>query len=371
MLRLSMAIAAVLSVLLLSAPGSSTVTSRDSGDLLTAEAGGSPAPGEASYRDQLTRMLDLLYRTSNINVIRGLNLSADQLERLQRLAVEVEKQVPPFSCKGALSPDVAAVDRAYSSLAESLLKDGNVSEDLKKEVFAARAREAAMIKESLAYDRSMPYGDCLRCHVPEARRKSAGSWQGALMSEPEEIKKEQGYSHFSACMGSRGIAVYLGKSGEVDAILSDNQKLLVDEFSCCLIPPEDLSSPVRIGQVDVSVNDVKLLDAVRCVSEESWPDVRARITEKLAYLQFLRSPDITAGEKEQLKARAAAAMDRARSLSAEDYALEKEAIASQMKGQKKSPNQSAEKTRLFKQAFFLLMPGSRDVYERVMKSTPR
>ncbi len=332
-------------------------------------ADGNISSGEASYRNELIHMLELLYRTSNINVIKGLSFSASQLEKLQQLAAEAEKQIPRFSFSGTLSPDVAAVDRAYSSLADSLLADGSVSAELKQEVAAARAREAAMIKDSLAYDRSMTSGECLRCHVPKERRKSAGNWEKALAADPEKIRSEQGYAHFSGVIGKKGLTVLAGKSREVDAILSDNQKVLLDDFSCCLIPPEDLNNPVRIGQVEVSVNDIKILDAARSVPQASWPQIRDRITEKMAYGQFLRRPEITAKEKEDYRKRAAMVLDKARSLSPEDFALEKEALVSEMKQQKK--NQTPEKIRLIKQAFFLLLPGSSNVYEHVRKSSPR
>jgi hypothetical protein len=320
----------------------------------------SPSPAEAPAQDQLLYMGYLLYRTSNINVIKGLNLNRDQLLKLRALSREIENVVPPFTPKGSLSPDLKEVEKAYMSLAGVLMTKDEVSPDLLKEVARARGIEAKVIKKSLCYEKVGTYGDCMRCHEGSEHN---GSWEKAA-SHPE-VKKEQGYAHFKSFLGTRGLSALAQRSRAVDSILTANQRSMVDDFSCCLVPPQDLNSPVRIGQVEVSVQDVKLLEEIRRVPKESWPGVRKKIALKLQYVEFLKTPDVSRADMDAAIARALKAMEKARELNDEDFELQKAALGRALRG-KRAKTEVPEKTRLIKQAFFLLLPGSQQVYTQML-----
>jgi hypothetical protein len=319
---------------------------------------------EASWEDQLNYMGYLLYRTSNINVLKGLNLSRDQLAKLKVLAEEVEQAVPPFELKGRLSPDLADVEKVYLKLMDTLLCQDAIPPGLLNEVARARGIEAKTLRDGLCYRNIGSFGDCMRCHAaPREADGKKGAWGNAATNP--QVRKEQGYAHFKGYLGNKGLAALAKRSRAVDGILTENQRLMLDDFSCCLVPPQDLNSPVRIGQVEVSLWDMKLLEEVRKVPPSTWPGMRDRILQKLQYGQFLKTPDISKADSDAANTRAIITMEKARALGDEDFELQKESLVSQMKNRKQN-REVPEKTRLIKQAFFLLMPGSLEVYNHML-----
>jgi hypothetical protein len=317
-------------------------------------------PRSASLEGQLVEMLRLLYVASNINVINGLNLSKDQLEALRDMTSDVEKAAEPVAdCSGSLSADLARVKDAYCELHIVLLSQGVVSEELRSKVVEARKLEASFIRSSLVFNTSYGYGECRRCHAEPGAAKSAGdSWQGV----PAGAAAEQGFAHIYALLGRQGLAAVAKKGEAVNRILTDNQKVMLQDFSCCLIPPQSLSDPVRIGQAEVAEWEVKLLTDVRKVPDSRWPAVKSKILDILLSSLTMKDPGITARQKEEARTRMASVLEETRGLSDVDFELKKESLVAQMKGIKKS--ELGEKQEQFKRAFFLLMPGSREVYDR-------
>lgn len=322
---------------------------------------GSAPSNQATWEEQLLCMGDLLYRTSNVNVINGLNLSEEQLRRLRAVAAEIEEEIPPFRLKGKLTPKLQEVADTYGELRDVLLRDEPISEDLKKKVIQARATEAEILKSGLTYDASRGYGQCLRCHrAPAEWKKKTVDINWAKKRNPSVIK-QQGYAHIKAHIGDRGIALIWKKSAHIDELLTDNQKEMLKDFSCCLIPPQGLSNPVRIGQMDASVAEVRILEEVRKLPESTWKAYREKILKKLEYYQFIKSPDISDEAVRAFHKRAGSVLEHARSLSDEDFELQKEALVAEMKNLK--PADLSEKIRTFQRAFFLVYPGSTEAYD--------
>lgn len=107
-------------------------------------------------------MLYLLHRTSDINVINGLDLSPGQIDRLRSIAADVEQKIPPYSPGGNLSPELREVADAYLSLNDSLLRDDQECDSLKKRVSRERSLESQVIRCILTCTGSGDYGSCMK-----------------------------------------------------------------------------------------------------------------------------------------------------------------------------------------------------------------
>ncbi|MDQ7824975.1 MAG: hypothetical protein RDV48_19400 [Candidatus Eremiobacteraeota bacterium] len=320
--------------------------------------------GKASWQDQLKEMGSLLYRTSNINVINGLDLSDEQLKGLRAIAIEVERESPPFTLQGSMAPDLAKVESAYRELQQELLRNRPLPRELIERVAKARSIESKVLRDTLGYDSSRK--DCLRCHYDPALAGKGGGvdlYERKCAANPA-VRKEQAAAHMSGYLGKKGTFTLWTRKEKVDALLTDNQKVILEDFSCCLIPPQSFADPVRIGQVEVSEWDVKLLDAVRSVSEPQWPPVKEKILGALESQQVLKRPDFSSKEARAFRERAQEVMEKARALSAEDFELKKEELVKAMKPAKKqalSPDKAS-----FMRAFFLVLPGSSRTYDAVL-----
>lgn len=337
---------------------------RNHGDVASANQEVSLSGKEASWEEQLIYMGYLLYRTSNINVINGLNLDSNQLDRLSKIAGEVEREVPPYKLNGSLSPGLQSVADTYLKLKEKLLIEAPLEEGFLKEVVSARAKESKILREGLTYEKGGKYGDCMKCHETPENRSGRVDINAAKTKNPG-IQKEQGYAHISAAIGAKGLQAIGQRAKDVDAVLTDNQKVMLKDFSCCLVPPQGLSNPVRIGQVEASVYEVQLLENVRKIPENQWEQKKQVILRKLEEAQLIKSPDISKKEISAYSKTAGNVLGRARALSDEDFELHKEDLAAEMKQMKKS--EMNERQKLFQQAFFLVMPGSLEAYAAAKK----
>ena len=112
----------------------------------------------------------------------------------------------------------------------------------------------------------------------------------------------------------------------------DGQKSILGSFSCCLVPPEDMSDPMRAGQAESSTKALDLLRRARQCPEQFWPVMRQRVLERVDQLTAAVKPGANASHKSAARAGVAQALDRARAASDVEFAMEKDSLAKALKG---------------------------------------
>jgi hypothetical protein len=327
--------------------------------LLAAPAAADEPAGEASWEDQLREFGYLIVHLSTINVVNGLNLSRDQVVQLRELALRVERAgaVPP-RVKGSFQDGWAGARKTYLDLREVLLQGKEVDEALRARVLKARADESRLLKETLTPPRAgVARGSCMRCHdVPGGK-----AFRGI---PPASAKAEMSSAHSTGLYGRKALVQVWLLSQRVNAILTESQREIFTDFSCCLVPPAALSDPVRVGQAAVPDQTLDLLTRVRAIPERGWPFWRERILDTLDTLQDIRRPDVTKQEKSIARRRVAKVLEEARGLDDVAFELSKEELAKKIAGDRPRDDSA------FRRAYFLLAPGSVKIYDAVLNRKP-
>lgn len=333
--------------------------------------------GEATWDDQLREMQHWILHISAINAINGLNLSKEQAVKLKALARQLDAAgVAVPMAKGKLYGDLNEVRDAYQALRDVLLKGGEIPKEIQERAMAARKKEAAIIRSSLtvASDPNAP-GDCGRCHAPPQKFGTSKAGDEAvdiplnrpeLFPNPDAARKSTDLAHLEGELGSwKGTVALARLAPEVSAVLTDAQKEIVDKFACCLIPPQELSDPVRAGQADASPKELELLRKVRSVPAAVWPKVKEPWVNHIAKLEDLKLPGRSEAEREAGRRRVAGVFEKVRAASDTEFEMNKEAFCVELKG-KKEQNLSDRK-RQFKFAYFLLNPGADEIYDAIIQ----
>lgn len=326
--------------------------------LSTAALAGDQAPWE----DQLREMGHLLYRTSGANVVNGLNLTRGQAVELRDLAQELDRAgASAPDPQGEFREDLGRARKTYRELYQVLSRGEEVSDDLRARVVSARTEESKAIAESLTWNPEAPKNACARCHTAPGT--------SSRRPIPASAKQEQAYAHIAGGFDQRGLVTLASLSKKVDRILTNAQKAVLSEFSCCLVPPKGMSDPVRVGQADVSDLAIEALEKARAASEKDWPTLKQRLLDGAERIEFLKRPDLSATDKAALRERVGAAYEKARTMSEMDFELGKADLARELKGP--GPAQAPEDKRPFMAAFFLLTPGSVETYDRLLERMDR
>ncbi len=328
--------------------------------LLAAGPPGGPKDGEAPWEDQLAEFGFQIMHLSTINVVNGLNLDAAQVRRLREMAAQVEKAgAAPPAPKGAFSKELAEARAVYQELHGVLLKGEAASEALRARVMQARAAESRVLRETLTAPRP-GHGktSCLRCHAAPGEARSGAPF-------PASAKAEVAAAHSVGLYGWKGLATVSSLSRKVDAALTDAQRAIFSDFSCCLVPPSNLSDPVRVGQASVPDWADDLLHKARKIPAGMWPQSRDRIADFFAGLEDARRPGTTEADKEAVRARLKKVMDEARGLSEVDFELSREELAGKLSGGPKGEDHA------IKRAYFLLSPGPVEIYDEVLRRLER
>ena len=322
---------------------------------------GQALAARASWEADLRQMGYLFLHLSNINVINGLNLSREQAVKLYRISREIEAAAErPPSLRGRMHPELAKVRKTWLELRALLVKGENPSEELRNRVNAARVAESKVLRTTL---RSEPLGATTRCANCHRAPRPAESLSGEPMSTTPANKKLVDLAHMEGLYGRRGLAKLVANSSRIQAILTDGQKSILGSFVCCLAPPEDLSDPMRAGQAEAGSKAIDLLRKVRQCPDRLWPLVRQRILERVDQITHAVSPAANADRKAVAREGVAKALDRARSASDVEFALEKEVLAKAAKAAIVPPQGDAP----HKAAYFLMIPGASKVYAAYIK----
>ena len=323
---------------------------------------GSAFAGQANWESELREMGYLFLHISNVNVINGLNLTREQAAKLQKLAVEMEAAASqPPTLRAPLSPELDAVRKSWLELRDLLLECKPIPPELEQRVSNGRAAESKAIRSMILAKPAATSTQCSSCHCAP----NAGTAQP--MTVGPGLQGLVGLAHAEALYGKRGLAKLVQLSSQVEATLTDAQKAILGKFSCCLVPPQDLSDPVRAGQAEVSDKALELLRKCRGCPEGFWPLMRGNILSYTEHITDAISPGSTAARKAAAREAVAKTIDRARACSDVEFEMEKEQLARSVRaGIVPAPGEGPHKA-----AYFLLMPGSSKVYAACLRRLNR
>ena len=315
------------------------------------------SPGLADLQE-LNDLDYLVGHLSLVNLVNGLNLTRTQAARLGQLARRMDAvAVKPPDLRGRLSPQAERIRSAYLELRDVVAAGKDVPRELEAKVLEARAMQAKLTRASL---REKPLGagyGCATCHAP------LGEAMAKPMGYDGPYKQQSDLAHWLGDYGPEGLKLVAELSPEVEAILTDSQKAIFNNFACCLVPPSDLSDPMRAGQADSLTKELDLLRRVRKISANRWPAGRAEILAGVDVVTEMVSPGASEQAREANRATVAGAMDKARAMSETDFELDKEKLARTIK----ATNQPPQANTPHRAAYFLLFPGATQVYEAYLR----
>ncbi|HHT9156585.1 MAG TPA: hypothetical protein ACFYEA_03215 [Candidatus Tripitaka californicus] len=146
--------------------------------------------------------------------------------------------------------------------------------------------------------------------------------------DPEIEKKAGQLNHRLKELKEEGFTRLQTLEGEAKGVLTPGQLAIIEDYKPCLIPPKDLKSPTRAGQAFDTAPAEKFLTKARSIPAERYARARDTLTEE--FLDRLEKhlgplPDKTAKREEVLRV-----IEQARAMTDEEFALEKEAMASKL-----------------------------------------
>ena len=320
---------------------------------------------EAPWEDQLKEMNYLLLTISAVNAINALNLSADQAAELGRLVRQIEHAgASAPHPRGPFHPGLQETLSAYRELKQLLLQRKDLPESLEKRIGEARMKEAEVIKNSIRGD-VRAGGSCASCH-PRPRPGAASSQ--SLAPEARGYSEHEVFTaHLVGVYGTQGVRELVRLVPQVDALLTDAQKDIMQNFACCLIPPTELSDPVRAGQVEASDKAVAALRSCRTCPDRYWPTAKERFVEVVVNGRKARQPGVTQSDLDSYRLGMTKMLENVRAMPDTEFEMKKADLCAQFKPDSVDLNL---KQRQFMAAYFLLLPGCSEVYVQAIKHAP-
>lgn len=238
------------------------------------------------------------------NLILGLNLTGDQLGGLADLAARADEVRASHEAEHV--DQLEEMDTAFCDLRGHLLSAGEVPPPVK-----ARARAAETAHKGL------------------------------------KLELQQDLAELEA---------------EARALLDEGQIRIVEEFKPCLFPPEDLSSPLRVGQSGASSHLVDKLDEIRQLPQNTYERHLPRFLDRaMDRLQWHDGP-LSEEDQQVERDRVVALLERMREMDDLTWAMEGEDVAEELIAplDREMPpvNHRSELTRV---GMLLLAPGAADV----------
>jgi hypothetical protein len=259
------------------------------------------------------------------------------------------------------------VRTAWVELRGLLLEGGPVPPELEQRVNSAREVEARLLRRGLRPEPAAYTTACSSCHqaVPDAARTELEPL--LLVGQLSRLADQ---AHAEATYGKRGLAKMIALSPQVEEVLSEGQKAVLSSFTCCLVPPQSLSDPVRAGQADSDERVVALLRRVRSCPDSHWPLLRGAILRRVGELKATVKTGARSADQAAASADVGKVLDHVRQLSDTAFAVEKDELSHAVR-QALIPDRP-EWTH--KAAYFLLIPGAGEAYDgyirRLDRATP-
>lgn len=121
-----------------------------------------------------------------------------------------------------------------------------------------------------------------------------------------------------------------GMEKDVDGILTDAQACIIDDFKPCLIPPKDLRNPVRVGQANDAPGALgKAADLIYSAPDALWKKRGAGLLDKMAVRLEEESGAMSETFKGDVRRRLAEIAARIRGTSDVDYAVKRGDLANE------------------------------------------
>ncbi|MCX7049056.1 MAG: hypothetical protein NTX50_26675 [Candidatus Sumerlaeota bacterium] len=350
----------------------------------------SAAARQASMSDQLREMNYLIMHLSAINLINGLNLSREQLVQLRSMAQQIEQSgasVPRI--QGEFCDDLKLTRDTYNELAGKLLHGETIETSFQMQVAKARTAESSCIRETLMQKPGAESSQgCARCHAapteekadgaaPAPRRSalakalnpasaSASPAAGLEAYQTPQMKMQTFLAHSVGSFGPKGMMMVRQSAPKASGVLTESQRAMVGDFSCCLIPPKNLTDPVRVGQAAVDENTLNMLRGARKTPDAQWPQAKQKIVSLTERGGLMRKPGLSDTDKAAAARAVAETLDRARKMTDVEFEMEKENLAKAMKVYDAKPP-SSYKGHEFMTATFLLYPGNVAIYDQAIQ----
>ncbi|NLI75707.1 MAG: hypothetical protein GX442_04605 [Candidatus Riflebacteria bacterium] len=230
----------------------------------------SPAPAKPL---DIKELQDIREEISLLNLLRGLYLSKDQVQKLMGMAQKL--QALRQDLLGQIEADRTGVLGTFGGLRDAL--------------YEAPGQEKAAQEKASALDERFKEG------------------KGALDDETWRLERE------------------------AETVLTAAQRAVIEGFKPCLIPPRDLKNPVRVGQAAAEAGILgKIADLIHAAPADLWQERGGRLLARLTDKLEEESGTMTPATKGDLHKRLAATAASIRALSDVDYNLRREDLAREM-----------------------------------------
>lgn len=117
---------------------------------------------------------------------------------------------------------------------------------------------------------------------------------------------------------------------DVEEILFESQKQVLEDYKPCLIPPKNLKDPVRVGQANDSSQAVNMLKKLRQIPDKIIEEKRDEIVETTIERVEKQGGKFKEDERAQAKQKLADIIKKARAMSDVDFELNKEDLAKEL-----------------------------------------
>ncbi|OHB91104.1 MAG: hypothetical protein A3E19_02595 [Planctomycetes bacterium RIFCSPHIGHO2_12_FULL_52_36] len=227
--------------------------------------------GTMGLKEEMKQIAALREDINLLNLLNGLNLTDEQSSRVMNLATEARAVR-----QGSLGENAQLLNEFKETLLT--LKEGVMDKNWRPD--------------------------------PEIEKKA-----GQLNHKLKELKEES-FTRLQVL------------EGEAKGVLTPGQLAIIEDYKPCLIPPKDLKSPTRAGQAFDTAPVERFLTRARSIPAERYAKARDTLTEE--FLDRLEKhlgplPDKTAKREEVLRV-----IEEARTMTDEEFALEKEDMASKL-----------------------------------------
>ena len=321
--------------------------------------------GRPQWERELRELGYLFLHISNINIINGLYLTEEQAVELRRLARQIESvsERPP-TLRASMSKELDSVRRPWLELRGLLLAGEDVPENLERRVSAARVHETEVLRKGILPSPSAYTTKCVSCHSAPGKKQQGPTREP--MTVTSQLKPLVTLAHVEGVFGKRGMVKLAQVSPKVEEILTGPQRATLSRFTCCLVPPQDLRDPVRVGQAETSQKAIDMLRNVRRCPDHLWPTMREALLQRIEGITGTVSPGVTQQRKSRARDGVAQAFDRARKLTDAEFELERNELSKAVKvAIVPEPTDSPHKA-----AYFLMIPGASDVLSAYLKRLP-
>lgn len=145
---------------------------------------------------------------------------------------------------------------------------------------------------------------------------------------PEQKKKILGEEINVEIKPRDKVAAELGNlEDEARTVLTEGQIAIVESFKPCLIPPRNLADPVAVGQASTTEREEQILDVIRRMPDEIYNKRRQVIADTIVRRGEHEKGKVPEDVRSSMEGTYLKKMDEIRSLSGVDFDLKKKELA--------------------------------------------